>query len=167
MLYRAKYLKKVAGGRTILDIRSLAIEAGRIYGLLGANGAGKTTLLTILGFLEEPTSGSMEFAGSQVRHTRSILQQLRREVVMVDQHPVLFSTSVYKNIEFGLKVRKVASRQRERIIDEVLAMVDLAVFKHEPAHELSGGPFQDCPSVLEHVAVMNQRLQQEMAAFLT
>jgi len=51
MLYRAVHLKKVAGNRTILDIKSLAIKAGRIYGLLGANGAGKTTLLNILGFL--------------------------------------------------------------------------------------------------------------------
>ena len=60
MLYRAVHLKKVAGNRTILDIKSLAIKAGRIYGLLGANGAGKTTLLNILGFLEPPTSGSMD-----------------------------------------------------------------------------------------------------------
>ncbi len=142
MLYRAVHLKKVAGGRTILDIGSLAIETGRIYGLLGANGAGKTTLLGILGFLEPPTSGSMEFAGRPVRFKRNVLQQLRREVVMVDQHPVLFSTSVYKNIEFGLKVRKVASKQRERIIDEVLEMVDLAVFKRESAQELSGGETQ-------------------------
>jgi tungstate transport system ATP-binding protein len=142
MLYRAVHLKKVAGGRTILDIGSLAIETGRIYGLLGANGAGKTTLLGILGFLEPPTSGSMEFAGRPVRFKRNVLQQLRREVVMVDQHPVLFSTSVYKNIEFGLKVRKVASKQRERIIDEVLEMVDLSVFKQEPAQELSGGETQ-------------------------
>jgi len=142
MLYRAVHLKKVAGGRTILDIESLAIDAGRIYGLLGANGAGKTTLLNILGFLEQPTSGGMEFAGRPVRFTRNVLQQMRREVVMVDQHPVLFSTSVYKNIEFGLKVRKVASKKRERIIDEVLEIVDLAVFKQEPAQELSGGETQ-------------------------
>lgn len=142
MLYRAVHLKKVAGDRTILDIGSLAIKAGRIYGLLGANGAGKTTLLNILGFLESPTSGSLEFAGRPVRFTRNSLQQLRREVVMVDQHPVLFSTSVYKNIEFGLKIRKVASKKRQRIIDEVLEMVDLAVFKREAAQELSGGETQ-------------------------
>ena len=142
MLYRAVHLKKVAGSRTILDIESLAIKAGRIYGLLGANGAGKTTLLNILGFLESPTSGSIEFAGRSVRFTRNVLQKLRREVVMVDQHPVLFSTSVYKNIEFGLKIRKVACKQRERIIDQVLEMVDLAVFKRESAQALSGGETQ-------------------------
>lgn len=142
MLYRAVHLKKVAGNRTILDIKSLAIKAGRIYGLLGANGAGKTTLLNILGFLESPTSGSMEFADRPVRFTSNALQQLRREVVMVDQHPVLFTTSVYKNIEFGLKIRNVASKQRERIIDQVLEMVGLAEFKREPGQELSGGETQ-------------------------
>ena len=110
--------------------------------MLGANGAGKTTLLNILGFLEPPTSGSIEFAGRPVRFTRSGMQQLRRELVMVDQHPVLFSTSVYKNIEFGLKIRKVERSQRERIIDEVLEMVGLSSFKNEPAQGLSGGETQ-------------------------
>ncbi len=142
MLYRAEQLIKAAGGRKILNIGSLAIEEGRMYALLGANGAGKTTLLNILGFLETPTSGSMEFAGQAVRFNRLPLQQLRRQVVVVGQHPVLFSTSVYKNIEFGLKIRKIARSDRERIIDEVLAMVDLADFKHAPVHGLSGGETQ-------------------------
>jgi len=84
----------------------------------------------------------MEFADRPVRFTSNALQQLRREVVMVDQHPVLFTTSVYKNIEFGLKVRKIGSIKRERIIDQVLEMVDLAVFKQVPAQELSGGETQ-------------------------
>ncbi len=142
MLYRTERLKKVAGGKSILDIGSLAIEEGRIYGLLGANGAGKTTLLNILAFLEQPTSGKIEFADQPVRFTRTVLQQLRREVVMVDQYPVMFSTTVYKNIEFGLKVRGIGSRKRRRIIDEVLEVVDLSVFTQESARDLSGGETQ-------------------------
>jgi len=142
MLYRGDRLTKVAGDRTVLDIRSLAIRSGRIYALLGANGAGKTTLLNILAFLEPPTSGSMEFAGKPVRFTRAALQQLRQQVVMVAQHPVLFSTTVYRNIEFGLKIRRVDPGRRERIIDEVLELVDLAAFKHAPARGLSGGETQ-------------------------
>lgn len=142
MLYRVRNLKKEAGSRTLLDIDTLALESGKIYGLLGANGAGKTTLLNILAFLDLPTSGSMEFAGRPVRLNASGIQPLRREVVLVDQHPVLFSSTVYKNIEFGLKIRKIDPCQRERIIDEVLAMVDLAALKQQSVHGLSGGEIQ-------------------------
>ena len=142
MLYKAEQLQVLAGERTILDISELAIEAGKIYGLLGANGAGKTTLLNILAFLESPTSGSMEFVGKPVHFSRTGLQQLRRQVVMVAQHPVLFSTTVYNNIAFGLKIRKISPAKREKIIDQVLEQVDLTAFKHEPAQGLSGGEVQ-------------------------
>jgi tungstate transport system ATP-binding protein len=61
---------------------------------------------------------------------------------MVAQHPVLFSTSVYKNIEFGLKIRKISAAKREQIIDEAFAQVDLSAFKQEPVQGLSGGEIQ-------------------------
>jgi tungstate transport system ATP-binding protein len=70
------------------------------------------------------------------------IQSLRRQVVLVDQHPVLFSGTVYTNIEFGLKIRKIDRSRRVRIIDEVLEMVDLASLKQQPVHGLSGGEIQ-------------------------
>lgn len=142
MLYQAQGLKMISGGRVILDIDNLEISAGAIYALLGANGAGKTTLLNILGFLEPPTSGFMAFNGSPVRFTAGGMQKLRREVVMVDQHPILFSTTVYKNIEFGLKIRKIDKVKRAKIIDEVLDLVGLHSFKKAFARQLSGGETQ-------------------------
>ncbi len=142
MLYQAQNLIKKAGNKTILDIPALAIESGKIYGLLGANGAGKTTLLNILAFLDLPTSGSIEFAGRAVRLSAPGIQSLRRQVVLVDQHPVLFSGTVYTNIEFGLKIRKIDRSRRVRIIDEVLEMVDLVSLKQQPVHGLSGGEIQ-------------------------
>lgn len=142
LLYTIENLIKQAGSRTILDIPALNIESNRIYGLLGSNGAGKTTLLNILAFLEAPSSGLIAFNDKPVNFNRPGLHRLRQNVVMVEQHPVLFSTSVYKNIEFGLKIRNIESKQRERIIVEVLEMVALLPFKEEPVQGLSGGETQ-------------------------
>ncbi len=141
-VYSLDTLTKAYNGRPILDIDHLELETGRIYGLLGPNGAGKTTLLNILGFLDQPTSGRLDFFGKTVRFQERELQPLRKEVVVLDQYPVLFTTSVYRNLEFGLKLRKVERPERERVIDEVLDLVDMTSFKHEPAHTLSGGETQ-------------------------
>lgn len=141
-MYSIHNLTKSYNGRPILDIDHLELEAARIYGLLGPNGAGKTTLLNILGFLDQPTSGRLDFLEKTVRFQETNLLPLRKEVVVLDQYPVLFTTSVYGNLEFGLKLRKVDKAKRERIIDETLELVDMASFKHVPAHTLSGGETQ-------------------------
>ncbi|MEE8415745.1 MAG: ATP-binding cassette domain-containing protein, partial [Desulfobacterales bacterium] len=98
MLYVISHLKKVFDNRTVLDIPFLEIESGIIYALLGSNGAGKTTLLNILGFLEPPTRGNILYRSGQVVFSTSHLQNLRQEVVLVDQNPILFTTSVFKNV---------------------------------------------------------------------
>ncbi len=141
-LYRARELTRIAGGRTVLAIESLEIEAGCIHGLLGANGAGKTTLLGILAFLEPPTSGHLEFNGRPVRFSGGHLRRLRQQVVLVDQHPVAFSTTVSGNIEFGLKIRGIKRKERARIVAEVLELVGLDGFGDAPARGLSGGETQ-------------------------
>ena len=142
MLYRIDGLKKVYDRRTVLDIPELVIEAGLIYGLLGPNGAGKTTLLNILGFLDRPDAGRVHYHGSAVVYAESTLQTLRKSVVMLDQHPVMFTTSVYKNIEFGLKIRGLTKAKRDRIIAESLDLVGMRGFFQARAHRLSGGETQ-------------------------
>ena len=140
--YAISELTKVFGERMVLNIPSLEIESERIYALLGPNGAGKTTLLNILGFLESPTSGQIRYRDQLVRFSEPELQLLRRDVVVVDQHPILFTTTVYKNLEFGLKVRKVPKKERERIIEESLDLVGMRIFSRALAHNLSGGETQ-------------------------
>jgi len=135
-------ITRVYDRRKILDIPELEIEENRIHALLGPNGAGKTTLLNILGFLEAPTSGEILFRSNPVRFIETQLQQLRRLAVLVDQHPILFSTTVYKNLEFGLKIRGIAPGNRLRIIEETLDLVGMRSFIHYPAHQLSGGETQ-------------------------
>ena len=142
MVYLVSQLTKVYGEKNVLDIPRLVIEPGNIYALLGTNGAGKTTLLNILGFLEAPTSGSVHYRSQSVRYTESELQRLRKEVIMVDQHPILFTTSVYKNLEFGLRIRGIGKNRRTRIIDEMLDLVGMQQFSKARAQHLSGGETQ-------------------------
>jgi len=142
MLYVLDRIIQRYADRVVLDIDHLAIEAGGIHALLGPNGAGKTTLLNLLAFLEAPAGGTMLFQGQPVTYTAKNVLPLRRRVVLVDQHPIMFSTTVSSNIEFGLNIRKVEKTARQRIVDEVLATVGLSRYRDARAHELSGGETQ-------------------------
>ena len=141
-LYSLENITRIYDRRTVLDIPELEIEKGRIHALLGPNGAGKTTLLNLLGFLESPSSGVIKFQTSLVRYNEAELQQLRRMAVLVDQHPILFTTTVYKNLEFGLKIRGVPAADRRQLIEETLDLVGMRSFMRYPAHQLSGGETQ-------------------------
>lgn len=142
MLYDLRGLKKIYSGRTVLDLPELSFQKGKIYGLLGPNGSGKTTLLSILGFLNIPSAGDLFYNGRRVSFTEKDLLPFRKEVVVVDQHPILFSTTVYKNVEFGLKVRQVPKFRRSRIIQASLERVGMRDFMHARGGELSGGENQ-------------------------
>ncbi len=142
MLFRINNLTKVYEGRTVLDIPELVFEKGKIYALLGPNGSGKTTLLEILSLLLPPTSGEIFYNNTPIDLSGNHLSTLRREIVMVHQNPILFSTSVYKNLAFGLKVRDTPKRKRKKIIEESLEMVGMNKFSCAEAHRLSGGETQ-------------------------
>jgi tungstate transport system ATP-binding protein len=142
MIYHLSNVRKSYGGRTVLDIPRLTIEKEYIYALLGPNGAGKTTLLNILGFLDSPSVGVIKYRSQPVQYSEPELQRLRKEVVVLDQHPILFTTTVYKNLDFGLKIRKIPRKKREQIIEESLDMVGMRYFSRAMAHRLSGGETQ-------------------------
>lgn len=142
MLYSLRNVAKRYNGRTVLDIPELAVEPGKIYGLMGPNGSGKTTLLSILAFLNPPTTGTLFFMDKPVDFSERRLQAMRREVILVDQHPIMFSTSVRKNVEFGLKVRGIGGRERLKIVASALDRVGMRPFLNHPAKGLSGGETQ-------------------------
>jgi len=139
MLYELQNLKKEFGDRTVLDIASLVLEARKVYALIGPNGAGKTTLLNHLAFLEQPTSGVLRFHNEEIPADYRHLVNLRRRVVMVDQNPILFSGTVWKNVEFGLRVRGVPKKERPVRISAALERVGMLHFSGTEAHGLSGG----------------------------
>jgi tungstate transport system ATP-binding protein len=110
--------------------------------VLGPNGAGKTTLLDILAFLERPSAGAISFQSKPVDFSRQGLQRLRRQVVMVSQGPILFTTTVFQNVAFGLKVRKIGGKERRKRVEDALDRVGMAAFSNAMAHRLSGGETQ-------------------------
>ena len=142
MLYELNNLQKLYGKRMVLDLPHLQVEAGRIVGLLGPNGAGKTTLLEIFAFLLGPTSGEVWFHDKKVDYENNRLRDLRRRVVIVQQHPIMFTVTVEKNLGFPLNIRKVTKEKRGEMIDELLDLVGMRGFKHARAHNLSGGETQ-------------------------
>lgn len=139
MLYKLQNLAKLHSGRAVLDIDQLEIEAKKVYTLIGPNGAGKTTLLNILAFLDFPSRGLLEFHGSSVIFDEKHYRELRKDVVIVDQYPILFTGPVWKNIDFGLKIRRIPKNQRLARIKEVLELVGMENFADADAHRLSGG----------------------------
>lgn len=138
-LYELIKVRKEYKGRVVLDIADLMIEAGRIYTLIGPNGAGKTTLLNLLSFLDTPSGGEIRFAGEPVRYSAGSLLALRRRVVLLDQYPILFTGPVWKNVEYGLKIRGVKGDDRRRRVLEMLDLVGMQRFLEADAHKLSGG----------------------------
>ncbi|PCI24921.1 MAG: hypothetical protein COB67_11205 [SAR324 cluster bacterium] len=140
--YSLSQISKSFDGKKVLDIESLEIEAGKIYALLGPNGAGKTTLLNILGFLDSPTEGDLYFRNKKVSFNESHLLPLRKEVVLINQHPILFTTTVFKNLEFGLKIRGISAKKRALIIEQSLDWVGMLHKCQARADKLSGGETQ-------------------------
>ena len=142
MLYQLENIIKAYDGKAVLDLKRLSIQKGKVIGLLGPNGSGKTTLLEILAFLLPPTSGEIWFKQEQINSNLGRLMKLRRQVVLVQQHPILFTTTVYKNIDFPLKIRKTPKAKRIEMVNELLELVGMASYKDAGAHTLSGGQTQ-------------------------
>lgn len=142
MLYELKNIIKAYDGPAVLDLNHLCLQKGKVIGLLGPNGAGKTTLLEILAFLLPPSSGEIRFKQEKINSNIGRLVKLRRKVVLVQQHPILFTTTVYKNIDFPLKIRNTSRTRRPRMVHELLELVGMSSYKDVGAHTLSGGQTQ-------------------------
>ena len=131
---------KAYGPKIVLDTIYLRIHEGEILALLGSNGSGKTTILKILAFIETPTSGEMRFLGERVNFKNT--EKVRLQSTLVFQKTTVFSTSVYNNIAYGLKIRKVPKAERDLEVKEALELVKLEGFEKRNARRLSGGEQQ-------------------------
>lgn len=131
---------KIFAKRTVLDNVNLQILDGEILALLGPNGSGKTTLLKILGLILRPTNGDVYLAGMKV--TAQNTEKLRMESTLVFQKTVAFSTTVYDNIAYGLRIRRAPKSEVDEKVAQVLRLVRLEGFEKRPARKLSGGEQQ-------------------------
>jgi tungstate transport system ATP-binding protein len=141
-LYSLEGVQQILGGRKVLDLEELAFEEGKGYALLGPNGSGKTTLLHILAFLSPPAHGRVFFRGKAVDWKEKALTPLRRRVVLVEQHPILFTDTVLKNVSYGPKMRGLSFSAQKKIAEESLELVGMGEFGPRPALYLSGGEVQ-------------------------
>jgi tungstate transport system ATP-binding protein len=110
--------------------------------LTGINGAGKSTLLRVLGGLERAEIDSMRFEGEDVLRVHPYPRALRKAIVYVHQHPILFSTSVAHNIGYGLEVRGVAREKVAGMVEEAMAWAGVSHLGATNPALLSGGEKQ-------------------------
>jgi len=122
-----------------LDDVSVDIPSGSLTALLGPSGGGKSTLLRIIAGLENPDSGTVEIAGQD--STR--LPPQHRNVGFVFQHYAAFKhLSVFRNVAFGLEIRKRPKADIRAKVDELLQLVHLEQFADRLPSQLSGGQRQ-------------------------
>ena len=100
-------LKKTYHGKTVLNVDHMEIEEGKITAVIGPSGAGKTTLLSIINGLEKPDEGRVIFRGEEFSANRNYSAAAVKQMAMVFQKPVMFKTTVYNNIAYGLRTRNI------------------------------------------------------------
>jgi tungstate transport system ATP-binding protein len=135
-----KDVTKAYGAKVVLDAINLRIHEREILALLGPNGSGKSTVLKILAFIENPTRGDVQFLGEKVNFKNT--EKVRLQSTLVFQKTTLFSTSVYNNVAYGLKIRKVSKAERDIEVKKALELVKLKGFEKRNARKLSGGEQQ-------------------------
>lgn len=142
------------------------LEDGKKYALAGPNGAGKSTLLSLLCALEFPQSGGASVDGVPLQKAHA--EEIRGLVGMVFQNPddQLFMPTVYDDVAFGLKNRKLAVEEVEARVTETLESLGIAHLRDRPPYRLSGG--EKRAVALATALVMRPRflLMDEPTAFL-
>lgn len=109
-------LKVILGGVSILDIPSFSLHEREFISLIGPNGSGKSTLLLALNSLLKADHGVIAYRGVPLTSRKEIFDY-RRKISMVFQEPLLFDTTVFKNVASGLKIRGVSREEmRERVM---------------------------------------------------
>lgn len=136
---RLRGLARRFGEVVAVDGVDLDVVDGEFLTLLGPSGSGKTTVLRMIAGFERPDAGTIELAGVDVTN----VPPYSRDVNTVFQDYALFPhMSVQKNIEYGLKVKKVPKAEREQRAVEALESVRLGGYGDRAPSQLSGGQRQ-------------------------
>jgi len=132
-------VSKDLGGRTIVDDMQLEVRAGELTCLLGPSGCGKTTTLRMIGGFITPDRGRIRISGADVT-TQS---PDKRPTAMVFQNYALWPhMTVFKNVAFGLRLRKLPRREVTERVERVLELVGLTHHVHSYPARISGGEQQ-------------------------
>ena len=127
------------GSVLAVDNVNLEIEEGEFFSLLGPSGCGKTTTLRMLAGFETPDEGSVYLRGEDV----TLVQPNKRATNMVFQNYELFPhMTVFNNVAYGLKIKKIGKREIAERVDQMLEVVGVGGLGGRAADQLSGGQQQ-------------------------
>lgn len=170
-LIQFRNIVKEFDGQTVLKGVNLDIYENEFVTLLGPSGCGKTTLLRILGGFLEVSEGAVIFDGEDI----SNVPPHKRELNTVFQKYALFPhMSIYENIAFGLKIKKMSKDVIEQKVMKMLKLIGLEGYEHKNVTLLSGGQQQRVaiaralvnePKVLlldEPLGALDLKLRKEM-----
>jgi len=165
----------------ILKGVSMHLRKGEVVALLGPSGSGKTTLLRAVAGLESPKSGTIDIGERRVfdgaRNFEMPAEQ--RSLGLVFQSYALWPhKTVFDNVAYGLKLRKLGKSETEAKVNEVLSQLGLGHLGARYPHQLSGGQQQrvaiaralvyNPPVILldEPLSNLDAKLREEARAFL-
>ena len=135
----AKVDKSYDGKVLVVKDLNLDIAEGEFITMLGPSGSGKTTCLMMLAGFETPTNGEIYLDGNPI----SNIPPHKRGIGMVFQNYALFPhMTVYENLAFPLRVRKISKEEIDKKVDKALSMVSLGGYESRMPGQLSGGQQQ-------------------------
>lgn len=138
-LLQLKNIYKSFGDTSVIKNISIDINEGELVSFIGPSGCGKTTLLRIIGGFHPQNAGQVILAGKSIDH----LPPEKRSTGMVFQNYALFPhLSIYDNVGYGLTVQKKSKEEKDKLIKEALAQVQLVGYESRKPNELSGGQQQ-------------------------
>ena len=134
-----KGVNKIYGTNHVVKDLNLLVEEGECLTLLGSSGCGKTTTLRMIAGFEEPTTGSITVEGEPIEDK----EPYERNVNTVFQSYALFPhMTIYDNVAYGLKMKKVPKKEIKERVLKMLEMVQLSGFEKRYPSQLSGGQKQ-------------------------
>jgi len=139
-----KHLSKSFGDHLVLDDISEHVSPGENVAIIGPSGSGKSTFLRCLNLLEQPTAGTITFAGTEITDPKVNIDAMRRQMGMVFQHFNLFpNMTVRKNITLApVQTKLMSQAEADAEADKLLARVGLADRGDSYPSALSGGQKQ-------------------------
>ena len=133
------HVTKRYGDLTAVDDVSLTVADGELVSLLGPSGCGKTTILRMIAGLADPDEGALHIGGTEVTWT----PVHRRNLGLVFQSYALFPhMSVFENVAFGLRQRRVGETEVAARVGQALELVRLSGLERRFPREISGGQQQ-------------------------
>ena len=139
-----KHLSKSFCDHLVLDDISEHVSPGENVVIIGPSGSGKSTFLRCLNLLEQPTAGTITFAGTEITDPKVNIDAMRRQMGMVFQHFNLFpNMTVRKNITLApVQTKLMSQAEADAEADKLLARVGLADRGDSYPSALSGGQKQ-------------------------